>query len=1567
MSYAGAAATTQYYASTSTLKYYIPYSLKTVVLTDETKIGYGAFSGCKDLKTMVIPSSVMSIGISAFSGCRGLTTVVIPSSVTSVGNSAFNGCSSISCVTVPGWKCNIDFSSVTNLVIAEGVTSVKRSAFAECSGLVSVTIPSSVMRVEDGAFSGCTGLTRVDIMDLGKWCEIEFESFDANPLCFARHLYLNGEEIRELVLPEGVRNVGSYAFYGCASLMTVEIPTSVTSIGNDAFVGCTGLGDGVIIRDGCVLCVNDESPDHAVIPEGVRVIAGGAFRDCCDLVSVTLPSSLRSIGAEAFRGCTSLERVALPEGLEDVGEGAFRDCTWIQEVEFPSSLTNIGKMAFANCSMLDRVECFDGLESVGEGAFSNCWRMLSVALPVTVDEIGERAFYNCKNVLGVSVPAHVDTIAHLFPSVYQTLQSVAIAEGESELAAGFFSGCKMLQEIALSNAIQEIPDSTFEGCSELLWVLAPSELVRIGNRAFYGCGKLTSMELSGKGGSAFSGRGHVNVFEFSDNLMEIGDDAFNGLPKILNIVCPASVKKIGARAFKGVWDDAEIKLPEGLESLGADAFADCPSIRNVSLPVVETPIKSAFPAAYLKIETVKILGSPEVITKDFCRDVTKLTAIQIPASVTNIEIRAFSGLTNLAAIELPLNLRKIGTYAFNGNSRLSAVSLPQSVETVASRAFDGCSNVRTVSCSGELGTLSTLFPSAYSQITSVSINEGTKQLMADLMSGCTNLSDVDLPAGITEIGARAFKNCSALAAFGVPNGVVTLGDDVFYGCTGLTSLSLPEGLENIPSGAFQNCRAISSLVIPASVGYIGANAFSGCTALKSVSYLGSCPQFDSACYSGTPSDLSSYVVFGSRGWDGIPTSQALPESWPTANARAITYWEPNTFEATFDGNGGTPSSSMVVQTTGMTYVLPEENPEMLGARFDGWWTQPVNGGRIKSTTKVEVTRVQTFYAHWKYNGYSVRFDANGGIGEMGDQMMTVNTPTELAPNRYLRKGYRFEGWVLSPDGEVAFADGEEVENLSFEHNAVVPLYAVWAEQPWDAADYLNVPGRAFAFDGDAEWVADDEVSHDGIGSMRSGVIAAADEGKKTTSSMQTTVVGTGSGSFWWKVDCEPTDGSDYFDYCAFFVDGTEVAKIAGTEDWGKVDYVVTGEGEHVLKWVFTRDDWDEDESLYENAAWVDEFEWAPTPVTLSFDAGGADGEVPASVTKYAGYEMSLPSPSMLTKDGMVFVGWSDGESVFRSGDAYTFGAVDAVLCAVWEEKTWTLGEAANFTGLTIVTGGDANWTVDLDKNYDGVASIRSGVIGDDQQTWVLIDVEGSGTVAFRTFVSGEFYRGKKCDYLKFEVDGTEEFSSYDADWSNVVVKVSGRGTHTLKWTYLKNASKSAGDDCAWLDEIVWEADAETEVVPTVAELAEVFGEESDVVKGVKDEAQLAAFNQFLKDSAIASASDLSAGQKTWAYQSFKLSEIMTAPRLFDDEPVLKFDDIELNDGNLALTVSLHAGEEAITLAKDKLAERIRVGTSLDAIVETPQVIASPSADGMSLTFTIAPPQGDRGFVRILIE
>ena len=172
--------------------------------------------------------------------------------------------------------------------------------------------------------------------------------------------------------------------------------------------------------------------------------------------------------------------------------------------------------------------------------------------------------------------------------------------------------------------------------------------------------------------------------------------------------------------------------------------------------------------------------------------------------------------------------------------------------------------------------------------------------------------------------------------------------------------------------------------------------------------------------------------------------------------------------------------------------------------------------------------------------------------------------------------------------------------------------------------------------------------------------------------------------------------------------------------------------------------------------------------------------------------------------------------------------------------------------------------------------------------------------------------------------------------------------------------------CGWTNATPYTPDSDS-VVPTLQELASAFGKDSDVVKNIKSEAELATFNGFLKNCSIGSADDLTEGQRQFAYQSFKLAEITTAPQLFEDEPVLKIEDVELSGGNLSVTISLTAGAEAIQLAKDKLAEKIRVGTSLGDITGKPTIVASPSADGTSLTFSIIPPEGDLGFVKVLID
>ena len=129
-------------------------------------------------------------------------------------------------------------SSIQNAIIESGVTSLGDYAFDGCTSLTSVTIPNSVTGINYDAFNDCSGLTSVHITDLKAWCNIVFGSSESNPLSYAHHLYLNGKEITDLVIPNSVTSIGYAAFEGCSGLTSVTIPNSVTSIGSIAFFNC---------------------------------------------------------------------------------------------------------------------------------------------------------------------------------------------------------------------------------------------------------------------------------------------------------------------------------------------------------------------------------------------------------------------------------------------------------------------------------------------------------------------------------------------------------------------------------------------------------------------------------------------------------------------------------------------------------------------------------------------------------------------------------------------------------------------------------------------------------------------------------------------------------------------------------------------------------------------------------------------------------------------------------------------------------------------------------------------------------------------------------------------------------------------------------------------------------------------------------------------------------------------------------------------------------------------------------------------------------------------------------
>ena len=222
-------------------------------------IGECAFESCTGLVDVTIGNTVRSIGRSAFLYCSSLTSVTIGKSATSIGTYAFSGCSSLTSFTVdksnPVYKSedgvlfNKDGTTLltypigktkTAYTIPNSVTEIGSWAFEECSSLTSVTIGNSVTSIGAFAFDGCSGLTSVNISDLEAWCKIAFNS---NPLNYAHHLFLNGEEIKDLVIPNSVTSIGNIAFYECSGLTSVTISNSVTSIGDRAFSCCDMLSD----------------------------------------------------------------------------------------------------------------------------------------------------------------------------------------------------------------------------------------------------------------------------------------------------------------------------------------------------------------------------------------------------------------------------------------------------------------------------------------------------------------------------------------------------------------------------------------------------------------------------------------------------------------------------------------------------------------------------------------------------------------------------------------------------------------------------------------------------------------------------------------------------------------------------------------------------------------------------------------------------------------------------------------------------------------------------------------------------------------------------------------------------------------------------------------------------------------------------------------------------------------------------------------------------------------------------------------------------------------------------
>ena len=380
------------------------------------------------------------------------------------------------------FDCAFEYNAnITDVVMPDSVTSIGWDSFRGCSSLTSVTIPNSLTSTGNWAFSGCSNLTNVYITDISAWCNIKFGYYDClpfgNPLYFANNLYLNGELITELIIPEDVTSILDYAFYSYSSFTSVTIPDSVTSIGDSAFYYCSSL-------------------TSVVIPDSVTSIGGSAFYGCSSLTSVTIPDSVTSIGSSAFNNCESLTSITIPDSVTSIGGRAFYGCDSLTTVIIPDSVTSIGSSAFSDCNSalyteyeygkyvcannnpysilieltnknLSTYKIHEDTKFICYGVFNFCQRLTNITIPDSVTSIDGSTFYNCSSLTSITIPDSVTSIGDSAFSWCESLTSVVIPDSVTSIGGGAFYNCTSLTSIVIPDSVTSIGGGAFEYCSSL--------------------------------------------------------------------------------------------------------------------------------------------------------------------------------------------------------------------------------------------------------------------------------------------------------------------------------------------------------------------------------------------------------------------------------------------------------------------------------------------------------------------------------------------------------------------------------------------------------------------------------------------------------------------------------------------------------------------------------------------------------------------------------------------------------------------------------------------------------------------------------------------------------------------------------------------------------------------------------------------------------------------------------------------------------------------------------------------------------------------------------------------
>jgi hypothetical protein len=706
----------------------------------------------------------------------------------------------------------------------------------------------------------------------------DYRAYSANEIpdnAFPIASCMGQNHFKSFILPSSIKSIGSYSFYNCKFLTSINIPVSVTNIGLNAFGGCNALinvdsanpnyssVDGVLFnknQTNIIHCPTSKTGNYT-IPSSVTSIIKFAFESCEKLSGITIPTSVVSIDELAFTTCSASINVdvnnpnfsgiegvlfnkeqsvlihcpisktgsyIIPSSVVSIERYAFEHCG-LENVTIPSSVILIGDYAFLQCLALKTVAISSSVTSIGFSAFYSCKALSDLTIPLSVARVEMDAFSECVNLRSIHcntiTPINFTSYVTVFRNVNKNTCTLYVPYGSKDAYQSAnewkdFTNIVEMPGIFLSN--NKISMGPEVRAAELV-ISSSSAWTATSDQTW-----LTARTLTGPSGA------DTITFTANENpttairSATITISATGLTPQTIKVTQYGKVE-VTAGNLKAILE-GQLSTITSLTLSGTIDARDFKTMRDEMPALTDIDLSHVKIVSYSGTEGTDGLSNesypadavPRVafFNQNTSQGKLSLKSIVLPSSVTSIGNYAFFGCSDLISMDIPLSVTSIDFLAFY-RSGLTSITIPASVKYINYRAF----GVFNGEISRDENNLT------YSSIDGVLFNKDQTVLIQCPIS---KTGSYIVPSSVVLIQNDAFNLCHDLTNVTLPSSVVTIGDYAFNGCEKLININIPNSVTSINRSLFMSCSKLSNITIHSAITAIEKDAFSCCFNLKSI-------------------------------------------------------------------------------------------------------------------------------------------------------------------------------------------------------------------------------------------------------------------------------------------------------------------------------------------------------------------------------------------------------------------------------------------------------------------------------------------------------------------------------------------------------------------------------------------------------------------------------------------------------------------------------------------------------------------------------------------------------------